>query len=266
MPQSSAPAGVLVEAVLGTGGVAAALVEPSPMLESPKLPQSAPAPADEARVGGDGSGAPDTMASKAPHLLSSLLISETTGLPSSAPATSPVFSELPQSSLLAAVGAACGVAAGMAGAGTAAAGARAEAGGARDGVGTGVAATEPTPKLPQSSLPAPAEGVLSSATAAGARVGGDGSGAPDIIASKAPHLLSSPLISGASSFSTTISDAAVSVGKDATAWLRLLFSCPLPTPALEVGGGALIGGTTAGTPSLLASPKLPQCPPSSVSA
>ena len=124
----------------------------------------------------------------------------------------------------------------MAGAGTAAAGARAEAGGARDGVGTGVAATEPPPKLPQSSLPAPAEGVLSSATAAGARVGGDGSGAPDIIASKAPHLLSSPLISGASSFSTT---SAVS------------------TFAATVGGAAI-----EGTASLLASPKLPQSSPS----
>ena len=183
-----------MEAVLGTGGVAAALVEPSPMLESPKLPQSAPAPADEARVGGDGSGAPDTMASKAPHLLSSLLISETTGLPSSAPATSPVFSELPQSSLLAAVGAACGVAAGMAGAGTAAAGARAEAGGARDGVGTGVAATEPPPKLPHSSLLAACCGAAGAATLLTSpklpkSLPEDGAGAVDVGAGIRPGVL-----------------------------------------------------------------------------
>ena len=146
--------------------------------------------------------------------------------------------KLPQSSLLEGVAS-----------DTAAAGARTEAGGARDGVGTGVAATEPPPKLPQSSLLAAVGAACGAAAcvagtgtaAAGARVGGDGSGAPDIIASKAPHLLSSPLISGASSFSTTISDAAVSVGKVALASVPGFPLAPSPVRIARCFRGCCLG-------------------------
>ena len=102
--------------------------------------------------------------------------------------------KLPHSSLLEGVGAACGAAAGMAGAGTAAAGARAEAGGARDGVGTGVAATEPPPKLPQSSLLAACCGAAGAATLLTSpklpkSLPEDGAGAVDVGAGIRPGVL-----------------------------------------------------------------------------